>query len=1031
MAGAIQHIHGQDPSILAGFQWRSLGPAVAGGRVTDIEVVPGTPSQLYVGSASGGVFLSRNHGITWEPILDAAENISVGDIALAPSDPLEVWVGTGEANNRNSSPWGAGVYRSSDGGKTWRFMGLEETRHIGRIVVHPTDPMTVWVAALGHLWGPNAERGIYKTSDGGETWRKVLFIDENTGFVDLARHPADPDVLYAAAYQRRRRAWGFVGGGPGSGIYRSMDGGVTWHQVSQGLPEGDKGRIGLTVWARNPNLVVAIVQAREGGIYQSDDQGESWEKVNSLNPRAMYYSQIRIDPNDDQRIYVLGTQLHRSTDGGKTFTEMPMELEYNTGVHVDHHDLWIDPRDSRHMVLGNDGGLYYTFDGGENWLFTANLPIQQFYDISLDTEDPYRIYGGLQDNNSYRGPSATRRYHGILNRDWIVVDYGDGMTNQADPTDSRIAYVSSQGGAIIRLDTRTLDRKDIQPFTADTVNQYRFYWTAPMLLSPHSAATVYLGGNRLFTSRDRGVSWEMTEDLSRGVSQDSLEIMGILTDSTTLARNDGAATYGVITTVAESPARSGILWVGTDDGNVQVSKDGGETWTEVSGRIPDLPHPMFVSRVAASHHVAGRAYVSFDGHWDDDYGPYLYVTEDFGQVWRSLARNLESATVNVITEHPDNQDLLFVGAEDGIFASLDRGSTWLPFNNNMPRVPVDDIEIHARENDLVAGTHGRGIWILDDVRALAGLTSNVRQSVAHIFTPRNATLFQYNTDVPSQGQGIFIAPNPPFGAMLDFWLSQELDDARLNIRDSGGKTVRTMPAPGKAGFNRVTWDLRYQPLPHDTTRFQVPSLDVGPRGPMVMPGQYSVELLAAGQVLSSTELQVRWDPLKPMLESEIRARHDFTMALYELQQIGYHASVQADEVADVAREAMDTLKSVEDVPAGTPRDSLPEELAIADSLRSAIADVASELRRRNNDLRGWWRGLIGKFAGGPSVIGSMTGPTRSQEERLEWTRVRLREAVQRLDEAIRETVPALNRILAEKGTSTVEVPQRGSGVAAH
>lgn len=1009
--------------VLSGLTWRYVGPAIAGGRVTDVEVVPGDASHWFVGAASGGVFESRNHGVTWTPIFDGAANLSVGDIALAPSDPLEIWVGTGEANNRNSSPWGAGIYHSSDGGKSWASKGLEETRHIGRVAVHPTDPRTVWVAALGHLWGPNPERGVFKTTDGGTTWRKVLFVDGNTGVVDLAVHPADPNILYAAAYPRRRRAWGFAGGGPTGGIYRSTDGGESWTRMTRGLPEGSIGRVGFEVWPREPDVVVAIVEARDGGIFRSDDRGETWRRLNRLNPRPMYYSQIRLDPNDDDRIYVLGTYLDRSEDGGRTFQTMPMELEYNTGVHVDHHDLWIDPDDSRHMVLGNDGGLYYTYDAGANWEFTGNLPIQQLYDVSLNMEDPYQIVGGLQDNNHYIGPSATRRYHGILNHDWRVVDYGDGMTSQADPTDSRTIYVSSQGGAILRVDTRTLDRKDLQPFNPDTTDAFRFHWTSPIHLSPHDPSTVYLGGNRLFISRDRGGSWSMTDDLTRAVPQDSLEVMGALTDSTTLSRNDGVSEYGTLTTISESPAQAGVVWVGADDGSVKVSRDGGTTWSEVSRNVRGVRHPMFVSRVEASAAAPGRAYLAFDGHWDDDYGPQLFVTEDFGASWRSLTGGLASATVNVVKEHPHNPDLLFVGAEDGVFVSTDRGRTWSRLNNNMPRVPVDDLEIHPRDNDLVAGTHGRGVWILDDVSALSGLGAVASRRSA-FFPVVPATLFQRNVDVPSQGQGIFQAANPPFGAVLDYWLADPVEaGVTLRIAGADGATVRTLAAPGAAGLNRVVWDLRHQPLPHDTAVFDVPQLDVGPRGPLVMPGAYRASL--DGMPDASVEITVRWDPLMP--DVDVRARYDFTMELYALQQTGYHAQVQATRLERAARAAVDSLRALAGARADTPRDSLPAPVAAADSLLGEVRRAAQALRRRNGDLRGWWRGLIGEFDGGPSVIGSMTEPNRAQRDRLAWTQERFSDAVATLDRVVGEVVPALNAVLRRGGAPEVEVPERGAG----
>ena len=1009
-----------DENLLSGFDWRYVGPAIAGGRITDVEIVLDDPSHWFIGAASGGVFESRNRGVTWEPIFDDAPNLSIGDIALAPSDPLEIWIGTGEANNRNSSPWGAGVFHSSDGGKTWVLKGLEDTRHIGKVIIHPTDPETVWVAAVGHLWGPNSERGVYKTTDRGTTWTKSLYLDSNTGVIDIALHPSDPNVLYAATYTRRRRAWGFLGGGPNGGIYRSLDGGESWDRMSEGLPEGDIGRIGFEVWQRDPNVVVAIIEAEDGGVFRSGDRGETWERINTLNPRPMYYSQIRLDPNDQDRMYVLGTNLHRSVDGGETFEVMPMELEYNTGVHVDHHDLWIDPSDSRHMVLGNDGGLYYTYDSGDNWQFTGNLPIQQLYDISLNMEDPYQIIGGLQDNNHYMGPSTTRRYHGVLNHDWRVIDYGDGMTSQADPIDPTTVYVSSQGGAILRVDTRTLDRKDIQPFNPDTANAFRFYWTAPIHMSPHDPSTLYLGANRLFISRNRGESWDMTEDLTKAIPQDDLEVMGVLTDSTTLSRNDGVGTYGSITSISESPAESGIIWVGADDGTVQVSRDHGESWSDISGNISGLPNQMFVSRVEASAAYPGRAYVTFDGHWDDDYGPYLYVTEDFGDSWTSLVADLRSSTINVVREHPGNSNLLFVGAEDGVFVSTDRGKSWSRLNNNMPWAPVDDLEIHPRDNDLVAGTHGRGVWILDNVWALSDMREVTDPQEAKLLPVIPATLFQPNVDVPSQGQGIYQAANRPFGAILDYWLDRPVDGGvQIGIQDSDGTLVRVVQGSGSVGLNRIVWDLRHQPIPHDTIIFDVPSLDVGPRGPLVLPGNYRAYFMGALEHIGesgTTAVEVLWDQLNPV--SEVQARYDFTMKLYALQQLGYHAQVQAGQLEKSAQEAVDQFLEEQEL----------EEDADLNVLVVELEDVTNALRGRNSDLRGWWRGLIGEFDGGPSVIGSMTGPNESQRQRLMWTQQQFENAIGDLDQAIEGVIPDLNRILAGAEISPVGVPIRGVGL---
>ncbi len=973
--------------VAAGLTWRYIGPAIAGGRISDVEIVPGTQSHILVGAASGGVWESVNHGTTWAPIFDDQPNLSVGDIALAPSDPLEMWVGTGEANNRNSSPWGQGVYHSSDGGKTWRLTGLEETRHVGRIVVHPTDPDRVWVAAVGHLFGPNEERGVFGTTDRGATWQKLLYINEHTGATDLAMDPSDPAILYAAMYQRQRRAHGFIGGGPGSGLYKSTDGGDTWRELTEGLPEGDMGRIGIAVSRRNPQLVMAVVEAEEGGIFKSTDRGESWTQVNELNQRPMYYSQLRIDPNDDETVYLVAGSLHRTTDGGETFATVAQEVVYNTGVHVDHHDLWIDPENSAHMILGNDGGLYSTWDRGDNWTFIGNIPIQQFYDIDLDMADPYNVYGGLQDNNSYRGPSRTTRYHGILNRDWQVVDYGDGMYAETDPSDTGIAYITSQNAGIMRVDMATGDRKALKPFPQDTTVEYSFDWKSPILVSPHNTNRVYLGGNRLFISDDRGDSWRATEELTRGIDPDSLPIMGMMPDSTTLSKHDGVSGYGEITAVSESPAAAGVIWVGADDGTVQVSGDDGGTWTDVTANIVGAaggpPFAYYVSWVEASHFEGARAYVSLDGHWDDDYAPYVFVTEDMGATWRPLVAGLASASVNVVREHHANPDVLIVGAEDGAFASIDRGATWGHLGSGMPAVPVDDIEIHPRDNDVVAGTHGRGIYVLDDIGLISpylyiesdGATGTMTGIDEPIFTPpRPATMFLYRNDVPSQGQGMYRAANPAYGAWFDYWLPDAVDDGvRFEIRDASGAVVRMLDGPGAAGLNRVIWDLRHDPIPHDTTRYDVPNLDSGPDGPFVLPGEFTV-VMRVGEERRQQDLVVRPDERLRVSEADRVARYEFTLELHELKRLAYEEGVAAYDLEREATEVLEALEGADDVD--------EDDLERATELAAAIEEVADEWRDINSNVRNWWTGLLGNFDGGPSTTGSLTGPSDDQRRRL-------------------------------------------------
>src|SRR5574341_2545767 len=720
--------------LLQELRFREIGPAVTGGRIHDVEALPNDPSTIYVATASGGLWKTTNRGTTWTPIFDSQPVSTFGDVAIAPSNPNVVWAGTGEQNNRQSTSWGNGVYRSTDAGTTWTHLGLVETRHIGKVVVDHANPDVAYVAALGNLWKPNPERGVFKTTDGGRTWTRVLYVDTLTGAVDLVVDPADPNTLYAATYQRLRRAWGFSGGGPGSGIHKTTDGGRTWRRLSGGLPGGDIGRIGLAIAATNPRVLNATVEHRgQGGTYRSTDGGATWRKVNNLNPRPMYYSEIFIDPRDENRVYVLGTQSYVSEDGGANLRQLPTAPTYDVGVHADHHALWIDPNNPKHFLLGGDGGLYQTWDRGATYDKLNNFAIGQFYDIGLDMREPYYVYGGLQDNHSWMGPSATRHWEGILNDDWREIGFGDGMYQQVDPTSHRYVYSDASDGGFTRVDAETGDILDIVPAPPQGEVEYRWDWDAPILVSRHDPRTVYLGGNRLFISHDRGVSWERTADLTRQINRDTLRLMGVPGTESMLSKNDGESTFGEITTIAESPLDSRILWVGTDDGNVQVSRDGGRTWTDVSGNARGVRSGTYVSRVAASGAGPGVAYVTFDAHRDGDFAPYVFRTEDFGRTWASRALGLPSGSVKAIAEDQINRSLVFLGTEHALWASNDAGGTWVPLMPNLPTTLYADIEIHPRANDLVLGTHGRRIWVLDDLAPLAEWSA-ATAAAPHLFS---------------------------------------------------------------------------------------------------------------------------------------------------------------------------------------------------------------------------------------------------------------------------------------------------------
>ncbi|MEP7346871.1 MAG: hypothetical protein ABI877_16480, partial [Gemmatimonadaceae bacterium] len=722
--------------------FRNIGPASLGGRIHDVEALPNDPSTVYVAAASGGIWKSTNKGITWNAVFDH-ENVSTfGDLAIFARDPNIVWAGTGEQNNRQSTSWGDGVYRSEDAGRTWKHLGLESTRHIGRVRLHPTDANVAYVAALGNLWSPSPDRGVFKTTDGGATWKKSLFVDSLTGAVDLVMDPTDPNTLYAAAYQRLRTPWGFNGGGPGSGIYKTMDGGATWRRLTNGLPPGDIGRIGLAIAQTNGRTLNALVEhATESGTYRTEDGGETWTRASRQNPRPMYYSHIYIDPTNDQRVWILAEPILKSEDGGKTWRRMPTSPTYDVGLHSDYHSMWINPRDSRHFYIAGDGGLGESFDLGETYARFSNLPLAQIYGIGADTRDPYWIYVGLQDNHSWMGPSATRHWLGILNSDWYEIGFGDGMQQQPDPFDRRVVYTAGQNGSVTRFDPETGDRLDIQPRPAPGDSAYRFDWTAPMLASRHTPGTFYLGGNRLFITRDRGATWTSTKDLSRQIQRDTLRIMGVLGKDIRLSKHDGESSFGELTTIAESPLDPKILWVGTDDGNVQLSRDGGRTWTELSANIPEVANGTLVSRIVASSAGRGVALVSFDAHRSGDFAPYIFRTTDFGRSWTRLTSGIVGGeSVRSVHEFPGAAQVVFAGTERALYISLDSARHWAKFGANLPTTRYDDILVNARTKDLILGTHGRAAWVLDDASFLTTLTKARDGTGPTIFPPRSATL---------------------------------------------------------------------------------------------------------------------------------------------------------------------------------------------------------------------------------------------------------------------------------------------------
>jgi photosystem II stability/assembly factor-like uncharacterized protein len=877
-------INQSDDPLLKNFIWRGIGPANIGGRIDDIAAVESNPSIIYIGFATGGVWKSTNNGTTWEPIFEKYPVASIGDIAIAPSNPDVVYVGTGEPNNRQSSTFGAGVYKSTDGGKSFEYTGLKETQSIGRIVVHPKDPNIVYVAAVGHLFGPNPERGLYKSTDGGKTWTNTKFVDNDTGFTDVAMDPSNPNILYAASYQRRRVPWGFNGGGPGSGIWKTTDAGKTWTKLTgNGLPTNPIiGRIGLDIARSRPQTIYASIEVgasggtgagvnddgtlqtpgegrggggrgqqeekpdpNKSGIWRSDDAGKTWRFLSNDMDRPMYYSQIRVDPTNPDIAYQGGAPFFKTEDGGKTWTRV------QGLAHSDHHAIWIDPHNHDHLMVGNDGGLDVTYDQTKTWEFVNTMDVGLFYKVSYDMRKPYYVCGGLQDNGSWCGPNRTRRAQGIVNSDWYRVGGGDGFYTAQDPSDWSIMYSESQDGNTNRLDLKTGRTQSIRPRPpsrqgrgnqAGTENipaavlaqfggggtangnvipkppegtDFRFYWNTPFIISPHDPSTIYLGGDRLFKSIDRGNTWTMTQDLTRNVGRNDRPIMGVQGSAPMASKHDGAAAYSNIVTISESPVTKGVVWVGTNDGNLQVSRDGALTWTNVVSKVPGVPDETHVSRVEASHFDAGTAYVTFDNHRRDDHKPYLFVTHDFGQTWQSLAANLPEGNLNVITEDPVNRSLLFLGSEYALYVSLDAGKSWKPFMTGLPRVRIDDLVIQPREHDLIAGTHGRSIWILDDISPLEQMNDRVMTNPngAYLFDVRPATA--WINDIQEQiqigGQKHFRGENPEAGASISYWLKSPAKDVTITISDLSGRELRSIEGTTDAGVNRVNWDLRATP----------------------------------------------------------------------------------------------------------------------------------------------------------------------------------------------------------------------------
>jgi photosystem II stability/assembly factor-like uncharacterized protein len=869
-----------------GLKLRALGPAVTSGRVVGLAVHPKDRAHYYAAAASGGVWKTINAGTTWTPVFDNEGSYSIGVVVLDPKNPNVVWVGTGENNSQRSVGYGDGVYRSDDGGKTWKHLGLKASEHIGKIVLDPRDSNTVYVAAQGPLWGPGGDRGLFKTTDGGKTWKNVLPISENTGVTDVVLDPRNPDVLLAAAYQRRRHVWTLINGGPESALYKSTDAGATWTKLRTGLPTEELGRIGLALAPSNPDVVYAIIESvdKKGGVFRSADQGATWERRNEFDQQAQYYAHLVVDPKDPDRIYVMNVFIQVSDDGGKTLR--PLGERYK---HVDSHTIWIDPDNTNYYLVGCDGGIYESFDRGATWRFHANLPLTQFYDIAVDNNGPfYHVYGGTQDNFTLGGPARTRSTHGITNADWFVVQGGDGFHCKVDPQDPNIVYAEMQYGGLVRFDRRTGQKVGIQPQPGKGEPPLRWNWDSPLLLSPHSPTRLYFAANKLFRSDDRGDSWTaVSGDLTRQLNRDQLPVMGKLWGPDAVAKHLSTSFYGNLVALAESPKQEGLLYAGSDDGLIQVTADGGKTWTRIE-QFPGVPERTYVSRLLASQHDAQTVYAAFDNHKNADFAPYLLKSSDAGKTWVSLRGDLPAnGPVLALAEDHVNPGLLFAGTEFGLFFSANGGQKWVRLKSGLPTIPVRDLAIQRQVNDLAVGTFGRGIYILDDYTPLRGLTPETLAQDSVLFPVRDAVLYIPTRQYGGRGKGFlgeafYTAQNPPLGATFTYYLKdsihtqkQKRRDAEkaaarkgapapypspdhlraeaeeeapailLTVSDAAGQVVRTLTGPVTKGTHRVSWDLR-EPAA-TLSRPRTPGGDDDPfteepGGALVMPGTYQVAL---------------------------------------------------------------------------------------------------------------------------------------------------------------------------------------------
>ena len=870
---------------LSVFKLRGVGPALTSGRLSDLAVNPDNHSEFFVAAAAGGVWKTTNGGVTFKPVFDSQGSYSIGCLAMDPCNHNVIWVGTGENNNQRSVSYGDGLYKSIDGGASWNKVGLDNSEHIGMITIDPRNADIVYVAAYGPLWSAGGDRGIYKTTDGGKSWEQILYVSEHTGFNEIHIDPRDPDVLYAAAHQRRRRQWTYLGGGPESGIYKSTDAGKSWNKINKGLPGGDKGRIGMAISPANPEIIYAVVEAQagKGGFYRSTNRGASWQKMSSTVTSGNYYQELVADPVDENRVYIMNTFTLVTTDGGKIFTNRGEKSK-----HWDNHCMWIDPDDPAHMMEGSDGGLYESFDYGENWRFFTNLPVTQFYKVSVDNDFPfYNIMGGTQDNYSMVGPSQTLSDHGIVSSDWIVTVTGDGFESVADPEDPNIVYAQSQHGNLVRFDKKSGEGVDIVPQPRKDENEYNFNWDSPLMISPHNHKTLYFASNKLFRSNNRGDSWEViSDDLDRNIDRNKWPVMGKVWPMDAVAKNGSTSRYGAIISIDESRLKEGLIYAGTDDGQISITGDRGNNWFKIN-QFPGVPEYTYVYDLIASKHDENVVFAAFNNHKSGDFTPYVYRSNDKGRTWTNISGNLPEGAVYALEQDHVDKDILFAGTEYGVFVSLDGGKNWKQLKSGIPTINIRDMAIQERENDLVLASFGRGFYVLDNYAPLRELDASAVDKQGYLFNIKDALIFNKwrplgglgSRERGFQGEDYYSAPNPDRGAVFTYWIKEgvtslkqerikwekkafkdnkdipyptleqiKAEDNELpsylifTVTDEDDNFIRELRSPLSKGLNSITWDLKY---PADLSVLSnqasatsgLPSSNV-----FVMPGRYSVSL---------------------------------------------------------------------------------------------------------------------------------------------------------------------------------------------